>query len=321
MEWITPIIQVYGYGENNFYIKRDDLLPFSFGGNKVRIAQEFFEDMYSQNKSCIIGYGNTRSNLSRAIANISIQNGIECHIISPSDNSGAHIETNNSIIVHSCGAHIHLCNKNEISERVQNVMDMCRKNGREPYYIYGDRYGQGNEAVPLRAYVKVFKEIQSWAFEENIEFDYIFCAVGTGMTQGGIIAGQIIYGGREKIVGISISRKKAYQEQVLYSMLEAYFDKSRQIDKSKIEVEDNYICGGYGCYSSEVVETIRKSIFMNGVPLDPTYTGKAFNGMLQYIKKRNIVNKNILFIHTGGTPLFFDNIDILDKMKLTAVQR
>lgn len=60
MEWITPIIPLQGYSENNFYIKRDDLLPFSFGGNKVRIAQEFFADMDSQNKSCIIGYGNAR---------------------------------------------------------------------------------------------------------------------------------------------------------------------------------------------------------------------------------------------------------------------
>lgn len=42
MEWMTPITPIQGYGENSFYIKRDDLLPFSFGGNKVRIAQEFF---------------------------------------------------------------------------------------------------------------------------------------------------------------------------------------------------------------------------------------------------------------------------------------
>lgn len=47
---------------------------------------------------------------------------------------------------------------------------------------------------------------------------------------------------------------------------------------------------------------------LNGIPLDPTYTGKAFLGMRDYIIKNNISNKNVPFIHTGGTPLFFDNL-------------
>lgn len=310
MEWMTPITPVRGYGENSFYIKRDDLLPFSFGGNKVRIAQEFFLDMDAQNKDCIIGYGSAKSNLNRAIANInsSRESSGECHIVSPADSNGVQIETSNSFIVSLCGAHIHLCNKNEVSETVQSVMDMCRADGKEPYYIYGDQYGHGNEAVPMRAYIKAFKEIRSQALEKNIEFDYIFHATGTGMTQAGLIAGQMIYGGHEKIVGISISRNKEFQEQILYSMLETYFSKDKPIDRGTIEVEDSFVCGGYGCYNREIVETIKKTMLINGVPLDSTYTGKAFWGMLQYIKKRKISKKNILFIHTGGTPLFFDNI-------------
>lgn len=55
---------------NNIYIKREDLLPFSFGGNKVRIALEFFRDMKQKSKDCIIGYGSSRSNLVRAVANM-----------------------------------------------------------------------------------------------------------------------------------------------------------------------------------------------------------------------------------------------------------
>ena len=53
----------------DIYVKRDDLLPFSFGGNKSRIAQEFYADMDVKGKDCMIGYGNARSNLSRALAN------------------------------------------------------------------------------------------------------------------------------------------------------------------------------------------------------------------------------------------------------------
>ena len=43
-----------------------------------------------------------------------------------------------------------------------------------------------------------------------------------------------------------------------------------------------------------------------GLPLDPTYTGKAFRGMLDYLDDRGVRGKSVLFLHTGGTPLFYD---------------
>ena len=33
---------------NEIYIKRDDLLPFSMGGNKVRIAEAFFRTWFKK---------------------------------------------------------------------------------------------------------------------------------------------------------------------------------------------------------------------------------------------------------------------------------
>ena len=71
MQIKTPVIQIPDE-KNSIYVKRDDLLPFSFGGNKVRIALEFINDMKKQGKDCIVGYGNARSNLSRALANLAI---------------------------------------------------------------------------------------------------------------------------------------------------------------------------------------------------------------------------------------------------------
>ena len=76
----TPVVQIPDEN-NSIYVKRDDLLPFSFGGNKVRIALEFINDMKNQGKDCIVGYGNARSNLSRALANLCYQFKIPCHII------------------------------------------------------------------------------------------------------------------------------------------------------------------------------------------------------------------------------------------------
>lgn len=75
-----------------------------------------------------------------------------------------------------------------------------------------------------------------------------------------------------------------------------------------VEMIDDYILDGYGKYNTEIDQTIQNVIFDYGIPLNRTYTGKAFWGMTQFLEKEHIDDKNILFINTGGTPLFFDYI-------------
>ena len=71
--------------------------------------------------------------------------------------------------------------------------------------------------------------------------------------------------------------------------------------------EDAYRKGGYGEYDQEVLNTIDTVMKYEGIPMDTTYVGKAFCGMNAYLTERNMTDKNVLFIHTGGTPLFFED--------------
>lgn len=298
MQYKTPVVQIPDK-DNEIYIKRDDLIPFSFGGNKVRIALEFISDMKKQGKDCVVGYGNARSNLSRALANLCYQFKIPCHIISPADEDGTRIDTYNSKMVLACNAEFHYCQKTNVKETVEQVIGKLRDKGLNPYYIYGDSTGKGNEHIPLLAYMKVYEEIKG-------QFDYIFLATGTGMTQGGLLAGKAIHKGIEKIVGISVARSAMQETSVLKNSLECFSSRIRKIECDEINVEDEYLCKGYGTYNRQIEKTIYQQLTCNGMPLDPTYTGKAFWGMQEYIKKNKIVGKKILFIHTGGTPLFFN---------------
>ena len=87
-------------------------------------------------------------------------------------------------------------------------------------------------------------------------------------------------------------------------------------NEAKIEAElqkktvflDDYIDSGYGKADDGVRETLIRVFRDYGIPMDETYTAKAFWGMEQYCKAHNVTGKNILFLHTGGTPLFFDTI-------------
>lgn len=287
-------------------MKREDLLNFSWGGNKLRIAWEYYTDMESKQSNCIIGYGNTRSNLCRVLSNIASSKGIECHIISPADEDGSRVETFNSLIAKMCGAHIHFCNKSNVAKSVEQVLGECKAKGLKPYYIYGDQFGKGNESIPVRAYVKVYKEIANQSRKLGIKFDYIFLATGTGMTQAGLIAGRQINGGSENIVGISVARSSEKGSNVIKNFCQSYFkSKNLNLNTGQIDVLDDYICAGYGKYDDKISHIINNMVINYGIPLDPTYTGKAYAGMLETIKNQNI-SGNVLFIHTGGTPLFFD---------------
>ena len=298
LQFNTPIVQIPDV-HNKIYVKRDDLLPFSFGGNKVRIALEFLNDMKRKGYDCIVGYGNARSNLSRALANVCYKFHIPCHIISPADEDGTRIYTFNSRMAEDFQAQFHYCQKTNVKETVERVIADLKSSGLNPYYIYGNSSGEGNEHIPIFAYKRVYEEIKN-------NYDYIFLATGTGMTQGGLIAGRAINNGSESIVGISVARSETHERLVLQKALKCFSERVQLIENYDIEIVDTYLCNGYGTYNQQIVNTIHQQLVSNGMPLDPTYTGKAFWGMLDYLKRRNISNKKILFIHTGGTPLFFD---------------
>ena len=92
--------------------------------------------------------------------------------------------------------------------------------------------------------------------------------------------------------------------------LKEYFDD--RIEWSAVQDNtvflDDYISNGYGQSDLLIRETVFNVLEQYGIPLDETYTGKAFSGMIQQINSNKIQGKKILFIHTGGTPLFFDTL-------------
>ena len=82
------MIQSFGnfHNENKLYIMRDDLIPYSFGGNKARKAKLFFEDMKNNGSDSVVTYGSSSSNHCRIIANLAASNKMSCYIITPNQN-------------------------------------------------------------------------------------------------------------------------------------------------------------------------------------------------------------------------------------------
>lgn len=307
-EFSTPIQKLDWKGcDANIYIKRDDLIGFSFGGNKVRIAAQYLEDMRVKGCDCMIAYGSTRSNMCRVAANMCCGENIPCYVVTALSEGEELKDTFNSIMVDSFGARIRYCRKDNVAGTISELIEELKAKGYRPYYIFGDIYGKGNEDTAARAYEKAYKEILDFEKESGVSFDGIFLASGTGMTQGGLIRGQKKYGGNARITGISISRER---EPGVKAVAGYAAEPAENID-----FNDEYRLGGYAQYDDEVRLVINDMMKYHGIPMDTTYTGKAFAGMLKWLKKYGSSYKNVLFIHTGGTPLFFDGIDVLKKQE------
>lgn len=297
----TPIQELGQFKNNNLYIKRDDLLPFSFGGNKARKAKYFFDEIKKEKANCVITYGSNSSNHCRIIANMAASMKIKCIIISPEEDNG---NTFNLQMLNLFGADVVRCPILDVSKTIDDTVNSIKKQGFIPYFIMGG--GHGN--LGTQAYVDCFEEIIDYEKNNNINFDYIFHASGTGTTQAGLVCGKLINNSRTQIIGMSIARKNPYGKQVVADSVSEYMASKGLVNdySDNIVLIDEYVLGGYGQYNAEIDQTIQYVLRNYGIPLNRTYTGKAFWGMEKFLEKENIENKNILFIHTGGTPLFFD---------------
>lgn len=304
---LTPIQRLAeNLNNNSYYIKRDDLFPISFGGNKARKAILFFKDLKEKKCNCVVTYGTSNSNHCRVIANIAASENIPCYIISPSETKRA---TYNSKMLGIFGTTVIQCPVAEVKATIERKLEELEDEGLKPYFIEGG--GHGN--LGTKAYVDAYQEIIDFEKENNTHFDYIFHPSGTGTTQAGLICGRLIYGGNSEIIGISIARKNPYGKEVVCESVDNYLSSiaKEPISIDSINFVDDYVLDGYGTYNDNTLQTLEKVLIRDTIPMDPIYTAKAYWGMKEYIKKNQITGKNVLFIHTGGSPLFFDNLEAL----------
>lgn len=301
---MTPITCLGNEFGNSLFIKRDDLIPYSFGGNKARKGFLFFQEIDAGGYDCVVTYGSTHSNHCRIIANMAAARNMKCCIIGPAEVADS---TFNARFMDLFGAEITIVPVEQVHDTIENKLKALRDKGYNPYFIPGG--GHGNMGTD--AYVRCYDEIRAYEQDRGVHFDYIFFASGTGTTQAGLVCGQLLNKDKREIIGISIARKNPRGRDVVVESIREYLGDAGiledEIQKKTIFLDD-YTGLGYGKQNHAIISAIKDAMCKYGIPLDSTYTGKAFYGMKQYLKDNQIKDKKILFIHTGGTPLFFDDI-------------
>ncbi len=300
--YTTPIHPlVFQDGRNRFFIKRDDLLPFSFGGNKVRKALLHFEYVDAHHHTAIVTVGSATSNHCRIVANMAAQRRLPCIIVSPEESEKPAF---NRTLTQTLNARVVLKPKDRIDEAVDVELAHLKRLGHNPYYI---RLG-GHGMLGTEAYARAYNEIVAHEKAERQPFDAIFFADGTGTTHAGLVCGKRQNHRHHHIIGISVLREVDAQCDIVTHSVNEYLD-SHDIPPMKAEAVHcigDYAFGGYGKTDPELYRLIRTVMETDGIALDPVYTAKAFYGMVKEVAKRGWYGKNVLFLHTGGAPIFFD---------------
>ena len=286
------------FAGNGLTLLREDLLPLACGGNKVRIALKLLADAKAKGADHIVAYGNARSNLCRVLAMLCAREGLPCTVVSPSDDDGGYVESINASIAARCGAEIVRCDKGTgVADVVQGTLDRLTAAGRRPYYIFGDRFGKGNETVLASAYREVGRELAGIASGGEMRFDRIALAVGTGSTCGGLLAGLRESGCGVPVAGFTIARDLVRCADGVKPFLSACGCFSEP------EILDCALAGGYGRTCTEELGFLTDFTKRTSIAFDPIYAGKALWGLARHLDARAITGERILFVHTGSWPL------------------
>lgn len=276
-------------------VVRDDIFPFIGGGAKARKVVYYEELLREQGYNAVVTCGGIQSNHNRAIALMCAKNGWKCHLCIQGTEDRFLSEKGNALLDRLSGAECELIRPEETAVAMDRAMAKLSVEGYKPYYCHGGGHDLPGGIAFVEAVEELAKQIE--------EPDYIFHASGTGSTQAGIVVGLDRLGwGDVKCIGISVARQYERGRQVVAdfaNMLAEHYGISDKYE-DRILFNTDYLSGGYEQFTPEMDVYLKKAMKETGLMFDTTYSGKAFYGMMDYIKKHHLQDKKIVFWHTGG---------------------
>ena len=284
------------------FIKRDDCTGLATGGNKTRKLEFILPDAIKNNSDLIVTVGAIQSNHARQTAAACAKIGMKCLIVLEQrlDNAPeSYMNSGNVFLNKVFGAEMILCPKDrDVKEFAEEIMEDQKRDGHNPYFI---PVGGSNRLGEL-GYIECMREILENPNKDS--FSHIVVATGSGGTHAGLVAGKTLYKSNTKIIGISIKDNKSNQEERVLKLTRNSCDymSCNPPKEEDVIVFDDYVGPGYAMPTDGMRDALSLMATKEAILLDPVYTGKAFDGLINLVKK-NYFNSSdrVLFIHTGGS--------------------
>lgn len=286
------------------YIKRDDQTGLATGGNKTRKLEFLLAAAQESGADCVITAGSTQSNHARQTAAGAATLGLDAHLVLYAQGGQPPaLPDGNLLLCHLLGATIHWTDERApYTATLARVEDSLRAVGRRPHVI---PYG-GSNALGLMGYVAAMREVITQIESPGWFAAHVF-ATSSGGTQAGMLLGARLAGISDsvRLLGISVDQPAAVFVPRIAALAA---DGARLLGldwtppAGAILIDDRYCTAGYAVVTDQEREAIRLLARLEGILVDPVYTGRALAGLLDLVRRGAFAREErVLFWHTGGT--------------------
>jgi len=301
-------------GGPEIWIKRDDTLGLAAGGNKTRKLEFLVADALAQGADTLITVGAVQSNHCRLTLGAAAREGLKCRLVLEERVPGSYKPqaSGNNFLFGLMGVErVEVVpTGTDLNAAMEAIGADLAAQGRRGYVIPGG----GSNPVGALGYVACADEILAQAFDMGLAFDRVVVASGSAGTHAGLLVG---FAGRQSgipITGVNVRRPRAEQEGNVHALVQSTAQKLgvAPISREAVVALDEWVGPGYSIPSPEMVEAVQMLARLEGVLLDPVYTGKAMAGLLGLARRGDLKKgERVLFVHTGGSPALFAYQDVL----------
>lgn len=302
-------------GGPTLWIKRDDQTGLTGGGNKTRKLEYLVADALARGADTLVTVGAVQSNHCRLTAAAAVREGLKCRLVLEERVAGSYSAegTGNNLLFDLLGVEQATVVRDgtNLPAAMATIEADLRAEGRRGYVIPGG----GSNPLGALGYVTCAEELLAQETQLGIAFDHLVCASGSAGTHAGLAVGLARGRSDMTLTGISVRRPSAEQEA---NVARLAADTARLLGMDEalptIMVRDEWVGGGYSIPTDEMVEAVRLAAGLEGVLLDPVYTGKAFAGLIGMVRQGAFQpSDNVLFLHTGGSPVLYAYREVIAR--------
>ena len=285
------------------WIKRDDCTGMSTGGNKTRKLEFLMAEAVEMGADMVMTQGATQTNHGRQTAAFAAKLGMDCHILLE-DRTGYNNDNYNGngnvLLDHLHGATTEKFPAGtDMPAEMEKAAEAERAKGKKVYVIPGG----GSNPTGALGYVNCAFELVGQANDRGLVIDRVVHATGSSGTQAGLVTGMKAINSGIPVLGIGTRAPQPKQEQMVYDLACRTAEKlgcPGIVAREDVMANTDYVGEGYGLPTESGLEAIAMFAELEGILLDPVYSGKGAAGLIDLARKGAFEGQRIVFLHTGG---------------------
>jgi len=292
-------------GRLEVWIKREDLLPLAFGGNKLRNLEFLLGAALSEGADCLVSSGRRWSNHARLTAAAGARAGLPVHLVlsgpaTEPPNPGLRLDRLLGATVHQTVT----ADRQERESLVAQVAGQLRAEGRRPYQIGVGGSGVTGAIGQVLAGLELVEDTAARGFVP----DRLILPTATGGTQAGLLVGLATAEVSTAVLGFTVAHPAAELRPKVVALVSglATVPGLPAVPDAAIVLDDRELGAGYGVATAEAEVATSLLARTEGILVDPIYTAKALAGLIAQARDGELDGKTVVFWHAGGTPGLFE---------------